>query len=328
LNKKETKKTEQKLEICASLQSRDQKVLSLSLENESKKSLDLNLEIDDKQVLKIDFDWSPDYWQSIRETSSGYSQQLIEELIREVAQKSAVVSQQLTDDLALPLVSLFSDEFQDLFQELLKNFSIPQPIVEIWYQMTSSADRLVQRVSQVLPSFDQTLRSARKQCKRSEVCYKTLYALENYGLDSLWDLLLSNAQQLAKQTHRLVMTTSGRIYGSMPSIPDWITSSVEDYRQSIEALIQSIIDSNTEWKRLSQQFSRVLNEIQKNSEEIDWNSIKESIEELFQILFSSQNSSRVVVWDPKRGRAQIEIRSPVTRRMRSLADQKIKSMFF
>jgi hypothetical protein len=349
-------KVELRYDLCANFNNRDDKIVSLSLENQNQKEFDLNLEIDSRnqKSLKLDLNWNPNYLNEIRAPSGGqYNYEYLRELYQELSHKSEVVSQQISEEVILPFASLISDEFQDVFQELAKNFGPYNSLAEYYQQLTSSVQRLADYWSyvfaQVVPSsvdqyFSQIYRNVRKQCKRSENCYKIIYALENYGWDSTWDVLLSNAQQWFSHTHRWVMTSSGKLYRFVPSIPDWLQTFIEDYRQSIQQSFDAIIDSNEDLRQFVRYLSIITSEISKqNSNEINWNSIKEAFNQIFEIVFNSQKtSSKVLIWDPKRGRAQFEIRSPViqSRKLRNVINDvseniqqnqnwnQIKSMFF
>lgn len=334
-----------KYELCANLGSRGRKIMSLSLENNDnkRKEFDLNLDIDSRneKQLKLSVDWSPEFFES-PELFAKYNI-LLSEVMEEITHKWGIIAQQLDEDVIRPFVYLISDEFQDILQELANNFS-QNRYWELLKRFTREVvDCVYQWIHNIIPDVNyygsSVARSLRKSCKRSEMCYKTVYAFENYGFESLWDLLLSNAQQLFRHTHRIFFTTFGRLQQSLPSPPDWVNEWIDDWRQSVSQSVDAVIESNNDFKSVVNHFRRIGAEIfRENFDDINWNTIKESVNQLLEIVFSSQkSSSKVMVWDPKHGKIQLEFKSPIinSRRMRSLMDNvsqnknwdQIKSMF-
>jgi len=160
-----------------------------------------------------------------------------------------------------------------------------------------------------------------------------LYALENYGSDALLDLFYSAALETLKTTHRVVMTTSGRLIRYIPSPPEWMQTYVEDYKQTVFETIRQIIDSNEDFRQFFDHMSRLLSELlRENSANIQWSAVRESARGVRDIVFSRkafQSSHRVLVWDPKRGHISLELRAPGplvhSRRLRSVMNDMKKS---
>jgi hypothetical protein len=324
-----------RFDVCLNLSNRDDKVASLNLETNGEKSLELSLEVNsrDQKAIKANLEWSPKQWSEwSRANFNGQSQSEYSEwwaeFIEEIGHKSQVIARQLQSRALMPLFDQSSDVIQEIYQQF-KNLQIVQRLVDA---VTSSLDSSVNWSQQ---KWQQMWRNVRKQCKRSEMCYKAIYAFDNYGWDSAGDL----AFESLKRTHRLVMTSSGRLSQQLPSLPDWLQSIVDDYRQSVSNAIQTVLNSNEDIRQLANHVTIILREVAKNTEDVDWQQIRRTLDQIKEIVFSSQSSSRVVVWDPKRGKASLEIRSPAiqSRRLRSALKNvteeiqkkdSIKSMFY
>ena len=328
-----------RFDLCLNAENRNDKIVSLSLERNSEKTVELSLEVDsrDQKTVRASLQWNPEQykeWQSYSEgvrtsglrSSSG--SEWFGEFLKEVEHKSAVVARQLQAQTLMPLM----DQAGDVIQELFQQFRAVQVVQRFVDFVTSALDSSSDWLTQL---WQKVIRNARKQCKRQEMCFKAIYALENYGVDSVADLFFESL----KRTHRLVMTSSGRVYQSLPSLPDWVSTITEDYRQSISSAIDAVLDSNDDLRQLAKHVTRMAEELQKETEAVNWSEIRRSLDQIKEIVFSSQTSSRVVVWDPKRGKASLEIRSPAiqSRRLRAVLQNvteeiqkkdSIKSMFF
>jgi len=178
--------------------------------------------------------------------------------------------------------------------------------------------------------FRSVVRSARKQCKYSETCYQMVYAMENYGSHAVFQLLTNKAIEMAKNTHRIAVTTSGKLIRSFPSIqwkpfvPQIVKQYLEEYSDDFKNTWYTIINSNQDLKAFVEHSGQIFNElIKENIDTIDWSRVQQSINQIVDLIFSRSSlssSTRTLVWDPQRGEMQLEIRSPVlhSRRLRAV----------
>jgi hypothetical protein len=318
--------------------------------------VDLQVETRGQKAIKLDVHWSPELLKALVQKLSHRSNgQYVSsedfdfisgELLDELRHKSGLISRQLSDDVFEPIASLVSDEMQDVLQEMWRNFG-PKTIgaLERTQQYAADAVETIARafrrafqwydnaVPQWVGNADRSaIRSARKQCKRSEICYKALYAFENYGLESLLDLFYSTALETLHTTHRVVMTTSGRLIRALPSAPLWLQSYAEDYKQWIRDSFEAIIASNQDLRQFYQHFCRLFAELLKdNASHIEWQAVRDSARQMADIALSPaalQSSTRVLVWDPENGRLLVEIRAPVvhSRRLRAVMSPVMKKL--
>jgi hypothetical protein len=255
---------------------------------------------------------------------------LSSEVIEELRHKSAIVSRQINDDIVLPMASLVSDETYGFLQEFWKNFAPIGGALDASQQtlqtIVSAFEMFVRKISRIydhvipdslLNGYRSVVRSARKQCKRSEICYKAMYAFETYGLESLIDIFSQNAISALETTHRIVFKTSGRLLKALPSPPQWIQDYVSDYQQYVSDAVNAVIASNDDLRAFVSHAQTIARELLKeNVRLVKWSSVKESALQMADVIFSMSSSSRVVVWDPQRGRVQLELRSPVIRSRR------------
>ncbi|CAG2113428.1 unnamed protein product [Medioppia subpectinata] len=292
----------------------------------------------------MDINWSPKLIQDVirtlrksrdaRSYSSSEFSIISDEFIDELSHKMAVISRQASDDVFEPVVTLLSDEMQDVLQEMWKNFGPKMSYtLDKWQQLIAdSYEQLARLYRQIMKAYDhvipdwahnvyqRSIRSARRQCKRSETCYKALYALENYGVDALMDLFYATAIETAHTTHRVVMTTSGKLWRALPNAPQWLREYGWQYKQWIRDSFDSLIASNDDLRQFVAHVQRLLAELTKdNFQEIEWPKVGASLRQMADVALSSQTSSRVLVWDPARGRVSVELRTPLqSRRLRSV----------
>jgi len=299
-------------------------------------SANLELESKETKALRLDVNWTPEVlkqwirdWNS-NQISSSYSSysskssEVLNEVLEEISQKSSLLSQQMANDVILPLISLISDEFGDLFEELVNNFGPIRRFLEVSEQLFEDISRSLEQILRNLYNnrfyenfgdfYRQTARNVRKQCKRFSPCYQLVYSLENYGIHSLQDWLHSNALEALKQSHRLVMTTSGRLYrySQQLPVPEWVSDWNQYYRESVRDFYQSIIESNPQLYSIIAKVEELFEEVVKEWKEMDSQKVKSLSKEVLSLIFASdKTSSRVVVWDPQNGRLLVEIKSPV-----------------
>jgi len=331
-------------------------VFAISAESQesidSEKSVDLSLEIDTRsqKVMKVHAHWNPQKLQQIlynlaqnaNPSYPSWAPFYDNEFVQELTHKSVLITKQLTQELFIPLIELFTDETGDLFQELAKNFRPVKQVIEkaqhfipdfqqIYQQFIEKLNRLNIGVPGFISNaYRSWVRSARKQCKYSETCYQMVYAMENYGSGAVAQLLTNKAVEMAKNTHRIAITTSGKLIRSLPSV-DWklwvpqiVRQYSEEYAQDLQNSLDTIINSNQDLKAFVTHLRQIFNElIKENIDAIDWSRVRQSANQIADLIFSRSSlssSTRIFVWDPLRGEAQIEIRSPVihSRRLRAV----------
>ncbi len=341
---------EKRISFCANHQ--NSKLLAINMqsidENSGEKTVDFQLEIDSRngKTLRIHSHWDPqnvkhlllvlaqNYENSINSDSS------FNQISDELKHKSLLITKQLTEEIVLPFISLFGDEFEDLFQELAKNFSPVMKALERFSQNLPNFQQIYEQYSEkVFKPFEwifgklstksrNILRNFRKQCKYSETCYQMVYAFDNYGINAVFELLTTKMTESLKKTHRFVITTSGQLIRSLPSVPvpEFVKNIYEEYSMELKSTFETIINSNQDLKQFVFHLKQIFNQlIEENFDSINWSRVQQSAKEIADIVFSRSSwssSSRVLVWDPLRGEIQIEMRSPIvhTRRLRAVME--------
>jgi len=240
---------------------------------------------------------------------------------------------EIAREMVFPFLQLISEEMENTFQTMFRNSRSLQTLFQYLQQYNRQMTRSVQEwwensyhvLNDVIPETvnywtRSGVKMARKQCKRFEMCYKTVYAIENYGFSSLFDLFTSGMMNMLQQSHRLVIQTSGRLARSLPSPPEWIQDVWAQYRNSISNFISDSIFGQEMSKILRKTYSEVL-----SNSEIDFNQVKEFARDLTDLVISRASLSsgtRVLVWDPMKGRIQLEFREMAskTRFRRSITE--------
>jgi hypothetical protein len=341
---------EKRISFCANHQ--NSKLLAINIqsidENSGEKTVDFQLEIDSRngKTLRIHSHWNPEKVKNLllvlaqNYENSINSENGLNEISDELRQKSLLITKQLTEEIILPFISLFGDEFEDLFQELAKNFSPVMKALERFSQNLPNFQQIYEKYSEkVFRPFEwifgklsiksrNILRNLRKQCKYSETCYQMVYAFDNYGFNAVFELLTTKITESLKKTHRFVITTSGQLIQSLPSVPvpEFVNNFFEQYYLELKSTFETIINSNQDLKQFVYHLKQIFNQlIEENFDSIDWSRVQQSANQIFDIVFSRSSwssSSRVLVWDPLRGEIQIEMRSPIvhTRRLRAVME--------
>jgi hypothetical protein len=326
-----------KYDLCWNSQQKRDKSIDLSLLETSSDGktnrFSANIEIDTRndRNVKIEVDWSPQWVQQLLQNGwpevdfrNTYLTEVLNEFLAEVNDKWAEVVVKQSEAIFAPIL----DEIQDLFQELAKIFGPFERIIEIQRQMSSEFWEYFQQISRFFEYYLSDVwrpltRNLRKQCNKWEICYKFVYGVEKYGFDSIIDYFQWNSIRFLKESHRLVVNTSGKAFKALP-VPDWL----KDYRQSVWQTLQSIIDSNESLKSIYESIDRLLRELMKDFEEINSTELKNAFLEFFETVFDF-SAQRVVVWDPNRGRFQLVVKeTPSRRSLRSISDQSVKRSMF
>ena len=328
-----------KYELCLNAEKKNDKSLELTVEETSgggkAKQLSANLEVDTRgpKAVRLDVNWTPEafkqWFESAGKSSYGQSEaaEVLNEIWSEVSEKSAFISRQMADEVVVPVLSLFSDQFSDLYQELEQNFESFARVSQISQQLlTRFASNARQMASLDVFSdfYRQTARNVRNECRQWRACYQLVYSIKNYGIQSLADWLQSNAIYGLKQTHKVVLNTSGRLYRSV-SAPQWLRDGTQYYRQSASAVLQSIIESNQDLQSIALKARELFSELTKDWNQIDSQKVKQLFSDFLDIAFAGNSASRVAVYDPQNGRLQLEISS---RAKRSVAEEVVKSRMF
>jgi hypothetical protein len=276
------------------------------------------------------------------------------EIYKEIQSKFQSIYSLIFNEFIEPLISVFSDEFNDLIQELSQHFPPLVSLIETfnynYNQLIQSFNDYLNSIYDVIQHYIRSItprvisdalqqwsrvwtRALRQTCIRnSNTCYQYVYAYERYGFEGIIQLSVQKVYESARQTHRFAFTTIGYLkktfidlrntrflpnfdYVLDTRVTQWFNDYIQSIIQSLNDLFERILDSNQDLRQLLNAFNRIITELSKQFESIDWSRVRESVNDVIRAVLTPESSStRVLLWDPHNGRIMVEMRAPVIRR--------------
>lgn len=260
------------------------------------------------------------------------------EFSHELRHKIEQIAHHISDDFFAPIFDMFSQFANDFVQ----NF--PQ-FKQFLYQLRQFVYKIQENIKNIpdfqefVNFFESYLRSVyrifRRQCTRSDTCYEFVTTAERYGYEGVLRLVYQKVYESAKESHRFILTTTGRLFKNInfPSFDEIMEKTrlakvAKVLYANIVDYIHTIVESNDDLKRLSMQLNQLANEFNREFDAINWEKVKQIFRNLFSVVFSRESwtsSSRVLVWNPKQGEIEFEVRSPLLHNARRLKSVLIPS---
>jgi hypothetical protein len=304
---------QQTIAVCLDFHSND-KILVFNVQQKSKKAFEAKLGLkEDSKALKASLEWNS---KALREALENVIPD--NEFTQDLNRETKDFFDRTLNDFLAPI----GDSLNDIVVEVVKAMD-SRVVRDLFSRITDSFEKLFEKFSEMFESIensfqdfkDWTQRKARKACKRNNPCYRVLYAIDNFGVDALQDVVRDLLVASARRSHQIVLRTSGHVKGWWPSAPQWLKATKEYVFESFIAFFES----KFEFRALFERLQTIGDEISRDFEAIDWKSIQKTFSEIFEIIFA-QNVSRVVVWQPQEGRVAIEIRPAVAQPLKAAVE--------